>query len=245
MQRNSRTHGLLSIWFIPLLLFTLFATTISNAQEKEKPAAKQKQTGTMVRLLCVQSLTEDGKEVTLATKTKDGKWKEHGKVTLRSPFISQWIQVPKGTTHLLRKQGQKMISLGSFKSGSKLHRAILVLLPDKAKKTYRINVINPEQHKFKKGKALILNYSKFRAVVKLGGKQKVVKPGQMLVENITANKDSMYRLLVSYVNKDKKIVACYDRFVSSNPRTRKFLLLFPDTHTGLRVFSLSEFGPFE
>ena len=138
-----------------------------------------------------------------------------------------------------------MISLGSFKSGKKLHRAILVLMPDTTKKTYRINVINPEQLKFQKGKALILNYSKIIAVVKLGGKQKVVKPGQMRVVNIVANKDNMYRLLVSYVNKDKKVVACYDRFVSSNPKTRKFLLLFPDTHAGLRVFSLSEFGPFE
>ncbi len=242
MQRNSRTHGLLSIGCIYLLLFIL-ATTISNAQGET--GAKRKETGTMVRMLCVQSLTGDDKEVILATKTKDGKWKEHGKVTLRSPFISQWIQIPKGTTHLLRKQGKGMISLGSFKSGKKLHRAILVLLPDTTKKTYRINVINPEQHQFKKGKALILNYSKTLAVVKLEGKQKMVKPGQMLVENITANKDNMYRLLVSYVNKDKKTVACYDRFVSSNPKTRKFLLLFPDTHTGLRVFSLSEFGPFE
>jgi hypothetical protein len=146
---------------------------------------------------------------------------------------------------LLRKQGKEMVSLGSFKSGKKLHRAILVLMPDTTKKTYRINVINPEQLKFQKGKALILNYSKIIAVVKLGGKQKVVKPGQMLVVNIAANKDNMYRLLVSYVNKDKKAVACYDRFVSSNPKTRKFLLLFPDTHAGLRVFSLSEFGPFE
>ncbi len=242
MQRNSRTHGLLSIGCIYLLLFIL-ATTISNAQGET--GAKRKETGTMVRMLCVQSLTGDDKEVILATKTKDGKWKEHGKVTLRSPFISQWIQIPKGTTHLLRKQGKGMISLGSFKSGKKLHRAILVLMPDTTKKTYRINVINPEQLKFQKGKALILNYSKIIAVVKLGGKQKVVKPGQMRVVNIVANKDNMYRLLVSYVNKDKKVVACYDRFVSSNPKTRKFLLLFPDTHAGLRVFSLSEFGPFE
>ncbi|HCL97578.1 MAG TPA: hypothetical protein DHW77_07435, partial [Verrucomicrobiales bacterium] len=232
MQRNSRTHGLLSIGCIYLLLFIL-ATTISNAQGET--GAKRKETGTMVRMLCVQSLTGDDKEVILATKTKDGKWKEHGKVTLRSPFISQWIQIPKGTTHLLRKQGKGMISLGSFKSGKKLHRAILVLMPDTTKKTYRINVINPEQLKFQKGKALILNYSKIIAVVKLGGKQKVVKPGQMRVVNIVANKDNMYRLLVSYVNKDKKVVACYDRFVSSNPKTRKFLLLFPDTHAGLRV----------
>ncbi|MBT7957848.1 MAG: hypothetical protein HN759_00810 [Akkermansiaceae bacterium] len=244
MQRNSRTHGLLSIWCLPLLLFIL-ATSLSLAQEKEKPAAKQKQTGTMVRVLCVQSLTEDDQEVILATKTKDGKWKEHGKVKLRSPFISQWIQIPIGKTHLLRKQGKEMVSLGSFKSGKKLHRAILVLMPDTSKKTYRINVINPEELKFQKGKALILNYSKILAVVKLGGKQKVVKPGQMRVVNIAANKDNMYRLLVSYVNKDKKAVACYDRFVSSNPKTRKFLLLFPDIHAGLRVFSLSEFGPFE
>lgn len=242
MTRHLRTHRFPFTWCLSVLMLVI-APVISNAQGES--AAKRKEAGTMVRMLCVQSLTEGDEDVILATKTKDGEWKEHGKVMLRSPFITPWVHVPKGMTHLLRKQGEELVSLGSFKSGKNLNRAILVLLPDVAKKTYRVNVINPGELKFQKGKALILNYSKILAVVKLGGKQKTVKPGQLLVENITANRDSMYRLLVSYVNQEKKIVACYDRFVSSNPKTRKFLLLFPDPNTGLRVFSLSEFGPFE
>ena len=55
----------------------------------------------------------------------------------------------------------------------------------------------------------------------------------------------MYRMLVGYLNEEKKVVGCYDRFLSANPDTRKFFMLFPDPDMGLRVFSLSEFGPFK
>jgi len=106
-------------------------------------------------------------------------------------------------------------------------------------------VINPAELKFQKGKALILNYSKILAVVKLGGNEKTVKPGEQLVANITPNSKRMYRMLVGYLNEEKKVVACYDRFLSANPDTRKFFMLFSDPDMGLRVFSLSEFGPFK
>ena len=185
-------HCLPFSWCLALLI-AIFSSGILNAQEES--ATKQKKTGTMVRVLCSQSLTGAEEEVILAIKTKDGEWKEHGKVMLRSPFITPWVHVPQGITHLLSKQGEELVSLGSFKSGKKLKRIVLVLLPDIATKSYQVNVINPSKLNFKKGKALIINYSKIPAVVKLGGEQKTVKPGQLLVENITANRDNMYRLL--------------------------------------------------
>jgi hypothetical protein len=55
----------------------------------------------------------------------------------------------------------------------------------------------------------------------------------------------MFGLVIGHVDKDKNIVTCYDHKVSSDPNTRKFILLFSDPDTGLRAMSLSEFGPFE
>ncbi len=82
-------------------------------------------------------------------------------------------------------------------------------------------------------------------MVKIGNSMKTVAPGQQIVEKIDADADGMLGLLISHVDKDKNIVTCYDHKVSSNPNTRKFILLFPDQDTGLRAMSLSEFGPFE
>ncbi len=82
-------------------------------------------------------------------------------------------------------------------------------------------------------------------MVKIGKASQLVAPGKQVVQKINANGDGMYRLLIGHMGTDKKIVACYDRFLSSNPNTRKFILLFPDPDTGLRAMSLSEFGPFE
>lgn len=236
------TIRLTTLYSFAILL--LFSQGICLAQSGTIPEKKNE--GTVVRILCVQSLTGAEENVTLATKTEDGEWVEHGAVTLRSPFITPWIKVPSGVTHIVRKKGDEMFSIGSFKITPKLDRAILVMLPDTAKDIYRMQVINPAELGFQKGKALILNYGNVPAVVKMGKISKTVNPGQKVVQKIAADEDGMYRLVIGHVDKEnRKIIPCYDRFVSSNPGTRKFILLFPDKDTGLRAMSLSEFGPFE
>ena len=200
----------------------------------------------MVRIVCVQSLSGEKDEIiTLAKKTEDGKWIEFGDLELRSPFITEWIRVPVGLNHLVRKKGEELASLGTFTISPAMKGAILILLPDQGKNAYRVQVIDPAKLKFRKGKALIVNYSSIPAMVNMGKETTTVAPGQQFVETITADKDGMHRLLVAHLDKDKKIVPCYDRFVSSNLNTRKFILLFPDPDSGLRAMTLSEFGPFE
>ncbi len=227
------------------ILIPLLAPGISFAQTEPAPDDKKK--GAMVRMLCVQSLSdkEDDEELILATKTEDEKWTEHGKITLRSPFITSWVQVPRGTTHLVKKEGGAYKSFGSFLLPEQSQRSIVILIPDMSKKTYRTQVLDPGNLGFQKGKALIVNYGKVPAMVIMGKTKLTVNPGQQIVEKIDADQDGMYPLLIGYLDENQKIVPCYDKQVSSNPKARKFILLFPDQDTGLRAMSLSEFGPFE
>lgn len=199
----------------------------------------------MVRMLCVQSLTDKEEEAVLATKAEDEKWIEHGTVTLRSPFIGPWLLAPRGTTHLVRKDLGETVSLGSFLIPENNKRSIVLLFPDTVKNVYRTQVIDPGNLGFQKGKALIANYANVPAMVQMGKTSVTVNPGKQVVAAIDADKEGMYRMMVAHLDKDQKIVPCYDRFISSNPQTRKFILLLPDPKTGLRAMSLSEFGPFE
>ncbi|MFK7851827.1 MAG: hypothetical protein AB8D78_12700 [Akkermansiaceae bacterium] len=220
-----------------LVLFTDLSAQVNTS-------TKDKDSGTLIRILCVRSLIEND-QIILATKTEDGDWREHEELTLRSPFITDWTKVPKGTVHLTRKAGEQLTSVGSFNTAQNLKRAILVLRPDQKENMYRATKIDPKKLDFANGKALVINYSKTPAIVKLGGKQFSVKPGQKIVERMQTEDDRMFRMLVGYRDESQKIIPCYDRYVSGNPKTRKFLLLFPDPSSRIRVFSLSEFGPFE
>lgn len=224
-------------------LTAMLSTELCEAQTETTPEKKDE--GVMIRMLCVQSLTGDEEDAVLATKTEDGKWIERGKVTLRSPFISEWFRVSPGTTHLTRKVGQEIKSFGSFPVPPNVKRLVIILVPDTKNNTYRAQVIDPGNLGFRKGKALVLNYGNVPAMVKIGKNQITVPQGKQIVADIDANEDGMYRLLVGHLDKDRNIVPCYDKFVSSDRRTRKFILLFPDPHSGLRAMTLSEFGPFE
>lgn len=204
----------------------------------------EKKEAVMVRMLCVQSLTGKEEEAVLATKAEDGKWIEHGTVTLRSPFIGPWLPAPRGTNHLIRNLSET-VSLGSFLIPENTKRSIVLLFPDTVKNVYRTQVIDPGNLGFQKGKALIANYGNIPAMVQMGKTSVTVNPGKQVVAAIDADKEGMYRMMVAHLDKDQKIVPCYDRFISSNPQTRKFILLLPDPKTGLRAMSLSEFGPFE
>lgn len=235
--------------FLSILAWLSLQQT-SHAQTP--PAPEKKEEGTMVRFLCVQSLTaekEKGKEqdekMTLARMSEDGKWTEVGEISLRSPFITSWIGLKEGLTHIVRKEGEKMVSLGSFTLAPKMKNAIIIMLPDYEKKIYKLQLVDPSKLEFRKGKALIVNYSRIPALVNMGKETKTVPPGQQLVEAISADADGMYPMLIGHLDKDKKMVLCYDRRVSSNPGTRTFVLLFPDPDNGLRAMSLSEFDPLE
>jgi hypothetical protein len=226
------------------VLAALCLQQTSHAQDAPVPGKKE--AGTMVRFLCTQSVTEakekdEDEKITLARMSEDGKWIEVGEIGLRSPFITSWIGLKEGQTHLVRKEGEKMISLGSFTIAPKMKNAIIIMLPDFEKKSYKLQLIDPAKLEFQKGKALIVNYSTLSAVVSMGKETKTVSSGQQIVETIKADGDGMYPLLIGHLDKDKKIVLCYDRRVSSNPNTRTFILLFPDPDNGLRAMSLSEF----
>lgn len=219
---------------------------ISLAQtETPAPAPAEKPQGVLVRLLCTQSLSGEEEQVTFATKTQDDKWIEHGETDIRSPFITEWIKLPPGILHLIRKKKDVVTSLGSFTIPEKQARTIIVLLPDMKKKIYHAQLIDPSKLGFQKGKVLVINYGNVQASIKMGKTMMTANPGQQIVEKIDADADGMYRLVIAYQDKDKKLVPCYDHFLSSNPQTRKFILLFPDQNTGLRAMNLSEFGPFE
>lgn len=230
-----------------LIVALLLSIGICHSQTAPAPATpeKKKEESAKVRILCVKGLVEGEEELMLATKADDGKWKELGKFTLRSPLITDWLPVPEGLTYMVRKKGEQMSPLGSFEMKNGLKRAVIVLLPDQKNNVYRVQLIDPANLGFQKGKALVINYGNLQAVVKIGGSTKTLPPGQQMVEKIEADADGMFALMIGHVDNDKKIVVCYDHKVSLNPDTRKFILLFPDADTGLRAMSLSEFGPFE
>jgi hypothetical protein len=228
-----------------LSLLAFFALpTGSRAQTEPTPAKKEE--GARVRIVCVQSLSGNkSEEVTLAKQTEDGSWIEFGDLELRSPFITDWVRVSAGLNHVVRKEGGELSSLGSFNVTANMKSAVLIMIPNVQKNNYRLQVIDPAKLEFRKGKALVVNYSTLSAMVNMGKETKTLAPGQQLIETMAADKEGMHRMLIAHLDKDKKIVPCYDRYVSSNPNTRKFILLFPDPDTGLRAMTLTEFGPFE
>lgn len=229
-----------------LIVALLFSIGICHSQTAPAPEApEKKEESSKVRILCVKGLVEGDEELMLANKADGGKWKELGKFTLRSPMISDWMPVPDGLTYMIRKKGEQISPLCSFEMKKGLKKAIVVLLPDQKNNLYHVQVIDPDNLGFQKGKALVINYGNLQAVVKIGSSTKTVDPGQQIVEKIEADADGMFALMIGHVDAERKIVVCYDHKVSLNPDTRKFILLFPDADTGLRAMSLSEFGPFE
>ena len=233
-----------SIALMAMLCLAESSRAQTEPQTEAPPEKKEK--GAMVRIVCVQSLSgEKDEEITLAQKTEDGKWIESGDLTLRSPCITDWVRVPLGPNNLVRKGSEEPVSLASFTISPDMKGAILILIPDLVKQTYRLQVIDPDKLEFRKGKALIMNYSVTPAVLNMGKESKTVAPGQQLIETITTDKDGMYPLRIGYLDKDKKPVLFYDRRASSHPNTRTYIMLFPDTAAGLRAMTFTEFGPHE
>lgn len=211
---------------------------------QDTPAAKRdKSSGPQVRMVCIKSLAEE--EIILASKNEEGAWTEHGSTKLRDSLITPWVPAASGTMHLVRKDGDELVSLGSFQAAGADKRYIVILLPESDQKGYRTNVIDPAKVGFGKGSALVSNFSSLPATVMLGEKRTNVMPGKQVAARAAAGDDGMYRMLVGYQDKNKQLVVCYDRYLQFNPESRDLIFLFPDATTGLKVFSLSEFGPFE
>ena len=171
-----------------------------QAEPQTEPAPAKKEEGAKVRIVCVQTLNGKDEAITLAKKTEDGKWIESGDLTLSSSFITDWIRVPVGLNHIARKNGAELTSIGSFTISPTMKGAILILLPDMEKKVYRVQLIDPAKLEFRKGKALIVNYSKIPALVKMGKQTNTVAPGQQVVETITADADGMYPMLIGHLD---------------------------------------------
>jgi len=210
----------------------------SDANPKEREAKPQ------LRIVCVTSLSED-QEVILASRDEKGAWQEYGTVKLRSSLITDWLPAHTGELHLAVRAGGELQSICRFiyPDGSK--RALAVLLPAPLKKTYRADVIDTAKLKFVKGSALVLNYSPLNGLVMLGTTKTQVKPGERSIVKPKPEANGMYRMLVAYADEQKQLVPCYDRYVASNDDARDLIFLLPYPTLGLKIFSLSEYGPFE
>lgn len=229
-------------FFLHLILIiaaTFIAPHPAFAQTDEK--AKK---GPTLRIVCVSCLTED-QELVLASRDEKGNWHEYGTVKLRSSFLTEWLPAATGGLHLAVRGPDGLVSKCAFTYPEGAPRAIVVLLPDTAKQIYRADVIDPAKLAFAKGSTLLVNYSSMIGVVMLGKNRGEAKSGQRQIMKPAPGPDGMFRMLVAYQGEDGKLVPCYDRYVPNNPEARDFLLLFPDPTMGLRVYSLSEFGPFD
>lgn len=225
-----------AVLFFGLLVPALGQETSANPKEREaKP---------QLRFICVSSLTED-QEVILASRDEKGAWQEYSTIRLRSSLITAWLPAHTGELHLALRAGGELQSICHFTYPDGSKRALTVLLPDPVKKTYSADVIDPAKLKFVKGSALVVNYSSMNGLVMLGATKIQVKPGERSVVKPSPEANGMYRMLVAYADEKKQLVPCYDRYIADNDDARDIIFLLPDPTLGLKVFSLSEFGPFE
>lgn len=224
--------------FLAFLSPAIGQDSVADANPKEQARKPQ------LRFVCVSSLSED-QEVILASQDEKGAWQEYGSLKLRSSLITEWLPAHTGELHLALRVTDGLKSIGRFTYPEGAQRALAVLLPDPVKKTYRADVIDPAKLKFIKGSALLINYSPLPGAVILGSLKTRVKPGERLIVKPEPEANGMYRMMVAYAEEKEKLVPCYDRYVSSNQDARDIIFLLPDPTLGLKVFSLSEFGPFE
>ena len=236
-------HQHTSSGFINRLAWIIFLLASQWVHAEPEPA----KSGPMLRIMCVATLPDvENEELVIASRNEEGQWLEHSTVELRSSFVSKWLPAAHGTLHLAARDGKELVSKCQFTYPQGARRAMLVMLPDPSKNSYKGDVINPEKLAFSKGSTLLVNYSTLDATVRLGTKQESIKPGQRSVIKAVPEANRMFRMLVAYTNEAQKLVPCYDRYVGYNPEARDFLLLFPDArHQGISVYNLAEFGPFE
>ncbi len=210
----------------------------SDANPKERDREPQ------LRFICVSSLEED-QEVVLASRDDKGDWKELGTVELRSAYITGWLPAGEDKLHLALREEGTLKSVCQFEYPASTRHALVVLIADPQKKVYRADVIDPQEMGFGKGSVLIVNFTSKAGMVVLGSRKVSVSSGQRAVAKPALESNGMYRMMVAYLDPDRKTVPCYDRYVSGNPDSRDMIFLFPDPTLGIQVFSLPLFGEFD
>lgn len=229
--------------FLNIPAFLLGMLTIAAA--KPDPVSPDRKNGKpQLRIVCVSSLSEN-QEVILASRDDEGDWQERGTVELRTSFITDWLPAQVGELHLAVREEGILKSIGHFTYPEGTQKALAVLLSDPVKNRYSVDVIDTAKLKFTKGSALLVNYSSSNGAVVLGSLKTGVEPGERMIVKPIPEANGMYRMMVAYAPTDKELVPCYDRYVSNNPDARDIIFLLPDQTLGLKVFSLSEFGPFD
>lgn len=224
---------------LPVLLLVGFVSPAFGQAADTKSEEKKKQPH--IRFICVSTIVEN-QEVILASRDDEENWLEHGTVSLRSAFITDWIPARPGELHLTLREGGTLKSISRFTYPAATRRAIAVLIADPQKKIYAVNIFDPEKMGLAKGSVLVANFSPQPGVVVLGSKNVTVQPGQRTVAKPTVEENGMYRMMVAHLDAEKKPVPCYDRYISANPDARGMLFLFPDAQAGLKVFNLPMFG---
>lgn len=212
----------------------------------QQPAAdpKEKEVKNRVRFICVSSL-ENEQQVVLASRNEKGEWQEFGAVKLRSSFVTDWLPAGAGELHLALREAEGLKSVCKFNYPASARRALVVLIADPQKKIYRADVIDPQKMEFGKGSVLIVNFSSQAGMVVLGSQKVSVGSGQRVVAKPGLESNGMYRMLVAYIDSEKKPVPCYDRYIPGNPDSRDMMFLFPDPTVGFKVFSIPMFGELE
>jgi hypothetical protein len=234
---------------LPLRLITLlgvaFLTTHPHAAAGQTPGEHDKDKDKpKVRIICVASLSED-QEVVIATRSEEGDWNELAEMKLKSPLISDWQPARAGQLHIALREAEGLREIGAFNYPAGAKRAVVVIFPDGEKARYRSEVFDPVKLSFVKGTTLVINYSRLQGAVALGSLKATLKPGESKVLNAQPDANGMFRMLAAYETAEKETVVCYDRYIPVSKESRDILFLLPDPTLGLRVFSLSEFGPFE
>lgn len=240
MQHIFQTRPLLG--FAALILSLTAPVTGQEQQDTARPEGEKDKP--QLRLICISSLDPD-QEVRLASRNDKGEWLELGKAALRSTFISDWLPAKPGELHLTLPGSGEPKSICSFNYPVGARRALVVLIADPRKKTYRPVVFDPQKMDFAKGSVLAINFSPQSGIVVLGSKKILLESGGNKVVKPALEKNGMYRMLVAYEGTDRNVVPCYDRYVQGNPDSRDLLFLIPDQSVGLKVFSLPIFGSFD
>jgi hypothetical protein len=197
-----------------------------------------------LKLICVTSLSEN-QDVVLASRDKDGKWKEHAKPQLRSSLISQWLPAKKGELHIAVSEGGELKSIGHFTFPDSARRSLVVLHADKETNSYLIRAVDPLKEAFAKGTTLVFNFSDKSGLVTMGSDEQKVEAESHRVLKPVQEENGTYRMLVSFLGEAGGSKLAYDRQVPANPDSREMVFLFSDKALGMKVTSLPIFGEFK
>lgn len=231
---------------LPRFPFPILALALFSPVMLPLLPAKSKDAGSpMIRIVCIDALAGTD-EYILAKQEAEGKWKELQAIKLRSSFLTPWLPTSTGELHLCRREEGKLASMCSFSLPEKTRRALLVLMPkEKDEVGYKPHVLDTSGKNFGKGDVCVINASSMSATVMLGETKIESEPDGSSIGKPALEENGMYRLLVTYEDESENIQTCRDNYLPGNESGRDFLILLPDAQAGLRVVSLTDFGPFE